>query len=169
VHLQRRAERPRPLDARLDELVRAVEDRAEGVREAEAAVRGSLPAPRELVLDRQRVLCGLAPRLWHALGLVHRAPAEKAPDACPLEPATRAVDVLPPGIGDRGHAVPDLLEGAGERTHLYVLLVEGGLIRPDAVAKPREEVDVVGQPAPELLAQMAVRVDETRDDDEPAS
>ncbi len=32
-----------------------------------------------------------------------------------------------------------------------------------------KEVDVVGQPAPELLAQMTVRVDEARDDDEAAS
>src|SRR6185503_15377278 len=110
VHLQGSPEPLRAPHARLDELVGAVEDRAEGVGEAEAPLGGAIPARSELVLRREGLVGRLAPRLRDTLRLVHRAPAEKSADARPLEPAGRPGDVLSAWIGDRRHPVPDLLE-----------------------------------------------------------
>src|SRR5207247_3296153 len=86
VHLQRRPEPPRTLDARLDERVRAVEDRPERIGETQPPVRSAVPARGEVVLDCERLLGGLAARLGNSLGLVHRASAEEAADSGPRQP-----------------------------------------------------------------------------------
>jgi hypothetical protein len=125
-----------------------------------------VPAGGELLLRRERLLRRLAAGRRDSLPFVHRAPAEERPDPRALDSTGRPVDVLAARIGDRRDAVPDLLESARERARLDVLLGERRLVRPDPVVKPGEEVDVVGEAAPQLLAQMAVSVDEAGYDEE---
>ena len=81
-----------------------------------------------------------------------------------MQPASHAVDVLTAGVGEQRAAVADLLEGAQLRADRASVLRERSLLGADAVVQPGEHVDIIGEASAELLAGVAVRVDERRAD-----